>query len=181
MSRIGKLPIVIPSDVSVVLDLNNVKISGPKGNLSFSLPECIKAFFEDGIILLKRSNNEKKTKSFHGLSRAIINNMVLGVTKGFKKTLEIIGVGYKVLVDKNKVVLNLGFSHQVFLDIPDGLSVIVDSKKKNLIDVVGIDKHLVGEFSAVIRKLKKPEPYKGKGIRYLGEYVQRKAGKSASK
>jgi large subunit ribosomal protein L6 len=151
------------------------------GELFFALPENISVTVENSIISVERFNEEKKTRSLHGLSRALINNMVKGVTLGFKKTLEVIGVGYKILLEGRTLVLHLGFSHLVNLDIPDGLSVNIDPKKKNIIDIVGIDKCLVGEFSAIIRKLKKPEPYKGKGIRYLGEFVQRKAGKSASK
>jgi len=182
MSRIGKLPVDIVSGVAVSVADNVVSVKGPKGDLSFDLPIGISASVDGEKIVVVRSNDEKQSKALHGLSRAMISNMVEGVTSGFEKRLEIIGVGYRASTSGQKIDLTLGFSHPVSLIAPDGVTVKMseDKKDKNVIIVSGCDKQAVGEFAANIRKLRKPEPYKGKGIRYQGEYVRRKAGKSAS-
>lgn len=181
MSRIGKLPISIPSGVNIDISELSVSVKGKKGELSFSLPQGITVEQDDKIVTVLRSDEEKQTRSFHGLVRACIANMVEGVEKGFEKKLEIIGVGYRAQATGKKISLTLGFSHPVELDAPEGVLVEMDPKEKNIIIVSGADKQAVGEFAANIRKLRKPEPYKGKGIRYVGEYVRRKAGKSAAK
>ena len=181
MSRIGKLPVAIASGVSVEITEGAVVVKGSKGTLSFDLPLGITVTQEDTDLHVARSDDEKQTKAFHGLTRATLANMIEGVSKGFEKKLEIIGVGYRAQTSGQKINLTLGFSHPVEMDAPEGISVSMDPAAKNIIVVSGIDKQSVGEFAANIRKLRKPEPYKGKGIRYLGEYVRRKAGKSAAK
>lgn len=181
MSRIGKLPISVPSGVNIDISESSVVVKGKKGELLFSLPHGITVQQEDSVLMVSRVDDEKQTRSFHGLVRACIANMIEGVEKGFEKRLEIIGVGYRAQATGKKINLTLGFSHPVELEAPEGISVDMDPKEKNIIIVSGADKQAVGEFSANIRKLRKPEPYKGKGIRYVGEYVRRKAGKSAAK
>ena len=181
MSRIGKMPVPIVSGVSVEITDSSVVVKGPKGSLSFTILSGITVKEEDGIIIVERLNEEKQTRAFHGLTRATIANMVEGVSKGYEKRLEIIGVGYRAQATGKKINLTLGFSHPVEMEAPEGIEVTMDKDAKNIVIVSGIDKQLVGEFAANIRKLRKPEPYKGKGIRYLGEYVRRKAGKSAAK
>jgi len=182
MSRIGKLPIEIPSGVTVEKrDGNLVAVKGPKGELTFSVPKNIAIEIAEGKVELKRQNNSKGDKSMHGLSRTLIANMVQGVTKGFSKQLEIQGVGYRASMQGSKLVLALGYSHPIEFQPPAGIQITVDPEKKNILTVTGADKQMVGEVSAKIRGYRKPEPYKGKGIRYVGEYVQRKAGKAASK
>ncbi len=181
MSRIGKLPVAIVSGVTVSISDTSIEVKGPKGNLSFDFPGGISVKEEDGFIVVERSSDDRKTRSFHGLVRSIISNMVEGVTKGHEKQLEIIGVGYRATAKGSSIDLSLGFSHPVSLKAPDGVTVTMHEKEKNVIIISGADKQQVGEFAANIRKLKKPEPYKGKGIRYVGEYVRRKAGKSAAK
>jgi len=182
MSRIGKLPVDIVSGVTISVVDNIVSVKGPKGDLSFDLPAGISASIDGEKVVIVRSDDEKQSKALHGLSRAMIANMVEGVTNGFEKRLEIIGVGYRASTSGQKIDLTLGFSHPVSLVAPEGVTVKMseDKKDKNVIIVSGCDKQAVGEFAANIRKLRKPEPYKGKGIRYQGEYVRRKAGKSAS-
>ena len=182
MSRIGKLPVDIISGVTVSVSDSVVSVKGTKGDLSFDLPAGISALVEGERVVVMRSDDEKPSKALHGLSRAMISNMVEGVTSGFEKRLEIIGVGYRASTSGQKIDLTLGFSHPVSLVAPKGVTVKMseDKKDKNVIIVTGCDKQAVGEFAANIRKLRKPEPYKGKGIRYVGEYVRRKAGKSAS-
>ncbi len=180
MSRIGKLPVEIVSGVTVSFSGNTVEVKGSKGVLSFDLPAEISAKEEGGFIVVSRANDEKQTRAFHGLARSILSNLVEGVSKGFEKKLQIIGVGYRAQATGRKIDLTLGFSHPVSLNAPEGVTVEMDKEEKNVIVVTGCDKQSVGEFAANIRKLRKPEPYKGKGIRYLGEYVRRKAGKSAS-
>ncbi len=181
MSRIGKMPVSIVSGVSVDITDSSITVKGPKGSLSFNILSGIAIKEEDGLIVVERLNEDKKTRSFHGLTRATIANMIEGVTKGYEKRLEIIGVGYRAQATGKKINLTLGFSHPVEMEAPEGVTVSMDPDTKNLVIVSGIDKQSVGEFAANIRKLRKPEPYKGKGIRYLGEYVRRKAGKSAAK
>lgn len=181
MSRIGKLPIAIPSNVEVTLDDNSVTVKGPKGELTQTINENISLSLEDGTLTVCRPNDEKTTRALHGLTRALVANMVQGVTDGFEKKLEILGVGYRFTVQGDTVNLSLGFSHPVEMKAPTGVSVEPDADNKQVLVIKGIDKQAVGQFAAEIRRLRKPEPYKGKGIRYLGEYVRRKAGKSASK
>ncbi len=182
MSRIGKLPVKVVSGVTVAVAGNTVSVKGTKGELSFDLPAGISAKIEEGFVLLERTGEEREVRALHGLSRAMVSNMVEGVSSGFEKRLEIIGVGYRASTSGQKIDLTLGFSHPVALTAPKGVEVKMseDKKDKNVIIVSGADKQAVGEFAANIRKLRKPEPYKGKGIRYVGEYVRRKAGKSAS-
>ena len=180
MSRIGKLPVALLDGVSVSINGSDITVKGKKGELSWILPAGISAIEEEGSIVITRANEEKQTTAFHGLSRSLISNMVEGVTNGYEKKLEIIGVGYRAQATGKKITLSLGFSHPVEMNAPEGVSVEMDKDLKNTIVITGIDKQSVGEFAANIRKLRKPEPYKGKGIRYLGEHVRRKAGKSAS-
>ena len=183
MSRIGKLPIQIPSGVTVEKREGNVvAVKGTKGELTFTVPKQITIEIADGkVIEVKRAKNDKTDKSMHGLSRTIIANMVHGVSKGFSKQLGIQGVGYRAAMQGTKLVLSLGYSHPIEFQAPAGIQITVDPEKKNILTVTGADKQVVGEVSAKIRSYRKPEPYKGKGIRYVGEYVPRKAGKAASK
>ena len=176
MSRIGKNPITIPAGVTV-----DRRDKGPKGELSLSVHPKIAIEIADGILTCKRSSDSKTDKSLHGLTRTLIMNMIEGVTKGFEKKLEIQGVGYRAAIQGSKVNLTLGYSHPIEYQLPKGIAVAIDPDKKNIMIVSGIDKQMVGEVAAQIRSYRKPEPYKGKGIRYLGEHIVRKAGKAASK
>ncbi|HMR00906.1 MAG: 50S ribosomal protein L6 [Candidatus Gracilibacteria bacterium] len=181
MSRIGKLPIEIPSGVTVeIKDGNHVFVKGPKGELNVKIHEKINLEVKEGQVLVTRKDEEKFSMSLHGLSRTLINNLVEGVTKGFEKRLEINGVGYRANIQGRKAVLSLGFSHPVEYEAPEGIELAIDKDKKNVIIVSGIDKQVVGQVAAKIRSYRKPEPYKGKGIRYEGEMVRRKAGKAAA-
>jgi len=181
MSRIGKLPVEIVSGVTIVISEASIEVKGPRGFLSFDFPDGISAEEENGFVVVKCASDDRKIRSFHGLTRSIIFNMIEGVTKGHEKQLEIIGVGYRAKTTGSRIDLTLGFSHPVSLTAPEGVTVVMHEKEKNTVIISGVDKQQVGEFAANIRKLKKPEPYKGKGIRYVGEYVRRKAGKSAAK
>lgn len=182
MSRIGKLPIQVPSGITVEKRENGlIFVKGPKGELSFQLHPNIKAEITDGQIVLTRLNDEKVSKSLHGLSRTLIANMVEGVTKGFSKQLEIQGVGYRAAMQGTKLVLSLGYSHPIEFQPPQGITITIDPEKKNILTVSGSNKQLIGEVASKIRGFRKPEPYKGKGIRYVGEHVARKAGKAATK
>jgi large subunit ribosomal protein L6 len=181
MSRIGKMPVSIPSGVSVTVAKHFVQVKGPKGELSLTHHELVKVSLKEAFVVVERVDDSKLSRSLHGLTRTLISNMIEGVTKGFEKRLEIHGVGYRAQVVGSKLSLTLGFSHPVDLDIPEGVTIKMDDKNKNEVIITGIDKHLVGQVSANIRLLKKPEPYKGKGIRYKGEHVRRKAGKAAKK
>lgn len=177
MSRIGKQPIEIPNGVSVVIDGNSIRVDGPKGSLTQEFPKTIELVEEDNQLLINIPENYTKQQNIdHGLFRSLIANMVQGVTEGFSKTLQIEGTGYRAQKQGNKLVLNLGFSHQVNMEDPEGIETEVPSDRT--IIVKGIDKQLVGLHAANIRKWRKPEPYKGKGIRYEGEYVRRKVGKT---
>ena len=177
MSRIGKQPIEIPNGVSVVIDGQSIRVEGPKGNLTQEFPKTIEIVEEDNQLLINIPENYTKQQNIdHGLFRSLIANMVQGVTEGFSKTLQIEGTGYRASKQGNKLVLNLGFSHQVNMEDPEGIETEVPSDRT--IIVKGIDKQLVGLHAANIRKWRKPEPYKGKGIRYEGEYVRRKVGKT---
>ena len=177
MSRIGKEPISVPSDVQVSIEGRSVGVTGPKGSLDLDLPGEINARQEDGTVLVERPNDDRKNKALHGLTRSLINNMVIGVSEGFKKELEIVGVGYRAAKSGDGLELQLGFSHPVKVKAPDGIT--FDVPEPTQIIVSGINKEVVGQVAADIRSYRKPEPYKGKGIRYAGEYVARKAGKAA--
>ncbi|HEX8182315.1 MAG TPA: 50S ribosomal protein L6 [Candidatus Saccharimonadales bacterium] len=175
MSRVGKLPIEIPNGVTITVDPDTITVTGPKGTLSqFTLPG-ITITQENGVLTVARANDEPKNRAKHGLMRALINNMVQGVTTGFSKKLEINGVGYRVAMAGSGLKLNLGFSHDVNFALPQGITAVVE---QNTITVNGISKQQVGQIAAEIRALKKPEPYKGKGIKYEGERIIRKSGKS---
>jgi len=175
MSRIGKLPIIIPNGVTITVDNDNITVTGPKGTLSqFAMPG-INVVVEDGKAVVNRQSDEKVHRSKHGLMRTLINNMVVGVTEGFEKKLELNGVGFRVALEGNKLKMALGFSHDVLFSIPEGIQITVE---QNIITVKGINKQQVGQVAAEIRSLKKPEPYKGKGLKYVGERIIRKAGKS---
>jgi large subunit ribosomal protein L6 len=178
MSRIGKLPITVPSGVDVAVDDSVVTVKGPKGTLSHSVAAPITvARGEDGSVEVTRPNDERLSKSLHGLTRTLIANMVTGVTEGYEKKLEIVGVGYRVLSKgPTQLEFQLGYSHPITFTAPDGITFTVDGPTR--LGVVGIDKQLVGEVAANIRKLRKPEPYKGKGVRYAGEHIRRKVGKA---
>lgn len=177
MSRIGKSPITVPAGVEVNVSGKTVAVKGPKGDLSIELPESISVTQLDSELTVDRANEERQTKALHGLNRSLISNMVIGVSQGFRKDLEIIGVGYRCNAKgKDKLELSLGFSHTVVVDAPEGIEFDVPEPTK--IGVIGIDKQAVGQVAAVIRGYRKPEPYKGKGVRYVGERVIRKAGKA---
>jgi len=178
MSRIGKQPITIPSGVEVTLDGNHVTVKGPKGTLEHDVPESIAIAREGDDLVVSRPDDERENRSLHGLTRSLVANMVAGVSDGFTKELEIVGVGYRAAAaGPNRIDLQLGFSHPVAFDAPDGVEFEVPTPTR--ITVKGYDKQLVGQVAADIRKIRKPEPYKGKGIRYVDERVLRKAGKSA--
>ncbi len=177
MSRIGKLPIAVPSGVDVAVDERLVTVKGPKGSLSHQVAAPITVEKTDGVIEVKRPDDERISRSLHGLTRTLIANMVTGVTEGYEKKLEIVGVGYRVLSKgPTQLEFQLGYSHNITFDAPDGITFTVEGPTK--LGVQGIDKQLVGETAANIRKLRKPEPYKGKGVRYAGEHIRRKVGKA---
>ena len=178
MSRIGKLPITVPAGVEVKLTGQDIEVKGPKGSLSLTVSEPITvAKNEAGEIEVTRPDDERESRSLHGLTRTLVNNMVIGVTEGYEKKLEIVGVGYRVISKgPTQLEFNLGFSHPVIVDAPAGVTFAVE--KPTAFSVQGIDKQVVGEVAANIRKLRKPEPYKGKGVRYAGEHVRRKVGKA---
>lgn len=178
MSRIGNRKLVVPEGVTITVEENQVTVKGPKGELSLEIKENITVQVEDNAVVVTRANEEKATKAMHGTTNANIKNMIEGVTNGFKKGLEIIGVGYRFTMKGNTLVINAGYSHPVELEVPAGLTVEAISNTE--ISVSGIDKVKVGEFAANIRKVRQPEPYKGKGIRYKDEHVQRKEGKKAA-
>ena len=177
MSRIGKLPVAIPAGVKVTVEPSVITVEGPKGKLTQDYNNLVSIEVKENELLVTRKDDSKPARAAHGLYRSLINNMVIGVTNGYSKVLVINGVGYRAEVQGNLIVMNLGYSSDFIAGIPEGLTVTVDGQNK--ITIAGIDKQLVGEFAAQIRKLRKPEPYKGKGIRYQGEYVRRKEGKKA--
>ncbi len=180
MSRIGKKPIVVPGNVKIEIKAGLISVEGPKGRLEHHLAGGIKVSLKDGRLSVERSSDEKKERSLHGLTRAIISNLITGVTEGYKKELEIKGVGFKAAVQgKDKLQITLGFSHPVLYPIPEGIT--VTAPKPTIIIVTGIDKVKVGEVASEIREYFKPEPFTGKGIRYAGEYVRHKAGKTVVK
>ena len=176
MSRIGRLPITVPSGVEVTINGRDITVKGPKGELSHSIVEPITVEQADGSLLVQRPDDERDSKARHGLTRTLVNNMVVGVTEGFSKTLEIVGTGYRVQAKGKDLEFALGFSHPVPVPAPDGITFAVESPTRFVVS--GIDKQKVGEIAANIRKIRKPEPYKGKGVRYAGEVVRRKAGKA---
>jgi large subunit ribosomal protein L6 len=177
MSRIGLKPINVPSNVEVKLDANNfVTVKGPKGTLEQQLPKLMIIELNEGVITVARPNDEKQSRSLHGLTRTLVSNMIIGVTDGYEKVLEIVGVGYRAQKKGKKLVMNLGFSHPVEMEDPNGIETAVDGTNKVI--VKGIDKQQVGNYAAVIRDWRKPEPYKGKGIKYANEVIRRKAGKT---
>jgi large subunit ribosomal protein L6 len=176
MSRIGKLPIPVPSGVDIAIDGQQVTVKGPKGSLSHVVSEPITVAQEDGTLTVSRPDDERLSKALHGLSRTLIANMVVGVTAGYTKNLEIVGTGYRVTAKGGDLEFALGFSHPVVVTAPEGISFRVDAPTRFAVE--GIDKQKVGEVAANIRKLRKPDPYKGKGVRYQGEVIRRKAGKT---
>jgi large subunit ribosomal protein L6 len=177
MSRIGKLPVTVPSGVDVTIEGRKVTVKGPKGTLSHTVIEPITVERgDDGEIVVNRPDDERRSKAYHGLSRTLVNNLVVGVTSGYEKKLEIHGVGYRVALKGSNLEFALGFSHPVVVEPPAGITFTVESPTR--FSVSGIDKQLVGETAANIRKIRKPEPYKGKGVRYAGENVRRKVGKT---
>jgi large subunit ribosomal protein L6 len=179
MSRIGRLPIPVPAGVQATITGQDVVVTGPKGSLSLSVAVPIEVRAEDGNLVVVRPNDERQSRALHGLTRTLVANMVTGVTTGFEKTLEIVGTGYRVAAKGTDLEFQLGFSHPVLVTAPQGIAFQVDSPVK--FKVQGIDKQQVGEVAANIRKLRKPEPYKGKGVRYEGEVIRRKAGKAGKK
>ena len=178
MSRIGKNPIAIPAGVDVAIDGQKVTVKGPKGPLSPVVAEPVTAKVDGGQVVVSRPNDERTARSLHGLSRTLIANMIIGVTEGYKKQLEITGTGYRVVAKGKDLEFSLGFSHTITVTPPDGIEFTIEPRSQTLFTVSGIDKQLVGETAARIRKLKKPEPYKGKGIHYVGETIRRKVGKA---
>lgn len=178
MSRIGRKQVEIPDKVKVECKGDRLLVNGPLGKLDLTLPALLSVELGDKFVNVRRANDERQTRALHGLYRALINNMVVGVSHGYSKILDIVGVGYKSEVKGKNLELNLGFSHPIIFPIPEGMKVTVDKQVR--ITLSGADKHMVGEMAARIRKLRKPEPYKGKGIRYAGEVVKKKLGKAAT-
>ncbi|MBD8029480.1 50S ribosomal protein L6 [Corynebacterium gallinarum] len=176
MSRIGKNPITIPSGVEVKIDGRLVDVKGPKGTLNVTLPEPITASVENNEILVSRPDDHRNSRSMHGLSRSLVNNIVVGVTEGYTIKMEIFGVGYRVALKGKNLEFSLGYSHPVVIEAPEGVTFAVDGTTK--LSIAGIDKQKVGQVAAVIRRLRKDDPYKGKGIRYEGEQIRRKVGKT---
>jgi len=176
MSRVGSNPVTLPSGVDVKIDGSSVTVKGPKGTLEQTFRDVISFDLDDGVVTVSRSNDEAESRALHGLSRALLNNMVVGVSEGYTKQLEAVGVGYRANLQGRRLELQVGFSHPVRLEAPDGITFEVPEPTK--IIVSGIDKALVGQVAANVRQVRPPEPYKGKGIRYAGEHVRRKAGKA---
>ena len=184
MSRIGNKPIDVPGDVTIdIQDGNLVTVKGPKGTLSRNIDSEMKLVQEDGQVKIERPTEQKRHKALHGLYRSLMNNMVEGVTKGYSKQLELVGVGYKATAQGNVLELNIGYSHNIFFEVPKEISVKAETAKGKspIVTLEGIDKELIGEVAAKIKELRKVEPYKGKGIRFVGQHVRRKAGKTAAK
>lgn len=177
MSRVGRLPIEVPAGVDIKIDGSYVHVKGPKGELEWTFSPEIMIKKEDGTIVVERPSDQPTHRALHGTTRAVINNMVVGVSQGFERILEVEGVGYRAEMDGSKLVLNVGYSHSVVVEPPEGISFEVDMRVRQ-IKVLGYDKQVVGQVAADIRKVRPPEPYKGKGIRYQGEYVRRKPGKA---
>lgn len=180
MSRIGKKPVVIPNGVTVTLEGHHMTVKGPKGELKKDFHPNIPIEIKDNLVIVTRNDDSIENRALHGLVRNLIANMVEGVTKGYEKKMEIIGVGYRAQANKNKISMTLGFSHPVEFTAPEGIEFKMDAENKSLLTISGIDKQIVGEVAAKIRSFKKPEPYKGKGIKYQDEHIVRKAGKTAA-
>ncbi len=176
MSRIGRLPITVPQGVDVTLEGGRITVKGPRGELSRELVREMRVVREDGLLRVERPNDEKRSRALHGLTRSLVANMVIGVTEGYRKGLEITGVGYRAQLVGRKLQLNLGYSHPVEIDPPAGIAFEIENPTR--LAVTGIDKELVGHVAARVRATRKPEPYKGKGVRYAGEVIRRKAGKA---
>ena len=177
MSRIGKLPVPLPAGVDVAIDGPVVTVKGPKGTLTHTVAEPITVEKNDGVLDVRRPDDERRSRALHGLTRTLVNNMVVGVTEGYEKRLEIVGVGYRVISKgPTQLEFQLGYSHPITFNAPQGITFVVENPTR--LGVQGIDKQLVGEVAANIRKLRKPEPYKGKGVRYAGEHIRRKVGKA---
>jgi len=183
MSRIGKKPIILPEGVTITNNGDSVMVKGPKGELLQPFDSEFKLTEEDGKYVLERPTEQKRHKALHGLYRSLINNAVVGVTEGYKKEMELVGVGYRASVQNNVLELTLGYSHNIFLQVPSEIKVTTDNPKGKspLVTLEGIDKQLIGDVAAKIRSLRKVEPYKGKGIRFVGEQIRRKAGKTVAK
>lgn len=177
MSRIGRLPVEVPSGVDVKINGSHIKIKGPKGEMEFTFSPSINIFFEDGEIKVTRPSDVREMRSLHGTTRALIRNMIIGVTDGFQKELQLVGVGYRAAMQGKNLVLNVGYSHSVEVEPPPGIDFEVGDRAQQIF-ITGIDKQKVGQVAADIRKVRKPEPYKGKGIRYKDERIRRKAGKA---
>jgi large subunit ribosomal protein L6 len=177
VSRIGQLPIVVPAGVDVKIKGTHVRVKGPKGELQHTFPADMAISLEDGEVVVKRPSDEREHRAFHGMTRSLINNMVLGVSTGFSKVLEINGVGYRAELEGNNLILNVGFSHPVKVEPPEGIEFEVDARTRQIV-IKGYDKQVVGHVAADIRKVRPPEPYKGKGIKYLDERIRRKADKA---
>ena len=180
MSRIGSKPVAIPSGVTIDVQGSKVTVKGPKGEMKLTLLPEVSVAIDGSTLKVTRKDDSDDARARHGLMRVLINNMAIGVSQGYEKKLEIIGVGYKAQVKGKVLVLNLGHSHPINFDIPAGIEVTQDEKNKNILILKGIDKQLVGQMAAQVRELRPPEPYKGKGVRYMGEAVRRKAGKAAA-
>jgi large subunit ribosomal protein L6 len=176
MSRIGEQPITLPAGVTLAIDGPTVTVTGPKGELSQEIPAGIDVSLGDGLVSVTRRDEERETRSLHGLVRSLVNNMVVGVSTGFQKDLEIVGTGYRATAKGKGIELQLGFSHSITVDAPEGITFTLP--RNTYIEIAGIDKQLVGQVAANIRALRSPEPYKGKGVRYANEHVKRKAGKA---
>ncbi|MDY6050299.1 MAG: 50S ribosomal protein L6 [Corynebacterium sp.] len=176
MSRVGKLPVVVPSGVDVTIDGQHVAVKGPKGTLELDVNAPIAVALEDGEIKVTRPNDERENRALHGLTRSLINNMVVGVTEGYTINMEITGVGYRVLQKGSNLEFSLGYSHPILIEAPEGITFATDGQTK--FSIAGIDKQKVGQIAAVIRRLRKDDPYKGKGIHYAGEQIRRKVGKT---
>jgi len=183
MSRIGKKPIALPDKVSVSINGNTVNVKGPKGELSQVIDPDIKVSLENGVLSVSRPTDQKRHKALHGLYRALLNNMVIGVSEGYKMSLELVGVGYKANATGNLLELSLGYSHPIFFALPSEIKVstVTEKGKNPIINLEGIDKQLIGHIAAKIKSLRPVEPYKGKGVRFVGQTIRRKAGKTASK
>ena len=179
MSRIGRMPIAIPAGVTVEINGNVVTVKGSKGELTKAMHPDMHIEVNGNEVIVTRPSENKLNKSLHGLTRTLVNNMIVGVSEGYKKELDVIGVGYRVAMENGKLVMNLGFSHQVIVEAVEGIS--IEAPTPNKIIISGLDKQLVGQFAADVRKKRPPEPYKGKGIRYTGEVVRRKEGKTGGK
>ena len=178
MSRIGKKPIAIPKGVTIKVDAAGVDVKGPKGQMKQALPPGVTAVVEDGQLLTRKNADERELDKFHGLARSLVNNAVLGVTEGWKRELDIVGVGYRAELKGKQVVLALGYSHPVVFEVPTGIDVAID--KQTHITVTGVDRQLVGQVAANLRRLRKPDPYQQKGVRYTGEKLKKKAGKTGA-